>query len=74
VFGVTLLGRDRSILASAYELGQAEVDQDAAGVHQWQGTEGDLLRWLEGRHGWTVASEYAPHYVAALRTALQTST
>ena len=74
VFRVTLLPRDRAILASAYELAQTDVEQDAAHVRDWGGTEPDLVSTLEARHGWTAASEYAPFYVAALRRALGAAT
>ncbi len=62
--------RDRAILASAYELRQQQVDQDAATVLDWKGTDAELFGRMRERHGWTVASEYAPNYLAALRAAL----
>jgi hypothetical protein len=74
VFRVILLPRDRAILASAYELAQTDVEQDAAHVRDWGGTEPDLMATLQARHGWTAASEYAPFYVAALRQALDAAT
>ena len=58
------------ILASAYELVQRRVQEDATHVQGWAGPEADLLKWLQERHGWTVASEYAPYYLAGVRTAL----
>jgi len=63
--------RDRAILASAYELQQAQVEQDAADVRGWGGTDAELLAMLQARHGWSAESEYAPFYVAALRQALR---
>ena len=61
---------DRAILASAYELGQYEVDRDATSVREWRGSDAELFGELQEPHGWTVASEYAPNYLAALRAAL----
>lgn len=68
---MNLSRRDRAILASAYELRQHEVDQDAATVQEWNGTDTELFGRMQERHGWTMASEYAPNYLAALRAALQ---
>jgi hypothetical protein len=62
--------RDVSILASAYELRQRDIEDDALLVQDWGGSESELRRSLEQRHRWSVASEYSPFYVAALRTAL----
>jgi len=62
--------RDVSILASAYELRQRDIEDDALLVRGWGGSESELRRSLEQRHRWSVASEYSPFYVAALRKAL----
>jgi hypothetical protein len=62
---------DASVLASAYELRQAQVQDDAACLLQWRGSEASLQAYLQEQHGWTAASEYAPYYVADLRLALQ---
>lgn len=71
---MNLSRRDCAILASAYELGQHEVDQDAATVQEWEGTDAELSGRMQARHGWTADSEYAPNYLAALRAALQAGT
>ena len=66
-----LSDRDSSVLASAYELGPSQVQADAVHLQQWTGSEADLLVSMQGRHGWTAASECAPYYVAGLRQTLQ---
>ena len=66
-----LSDRDAAVLASAYEVRQAQVQDDAAYVLQWRGSEQSLHSYLQERHGWTAASEYAPYYVADLRQVLQ---
>jgi hypothetical protein len=60
----------RALLASAYELPEEQVEQDAARLQQWLGTDQELATVLEVRHGWTVASECGPYYIAAVRQAL----
>ena len=62
---------DASVLASAYELRQAQVQDDAACLLQWRGSEASLQAYLQEQHGWTAASEYAPYSEADLRQALQ---
>jgi hypothetical protein len=62
---------DAAVLASAYGLRQAQVQDDAAYVRQWRGPEQRLHSYLQERHGWTAASEYAPYSEADLRQALQ---
>ena len=62
---------ESGVLASAYELRRRQVEDDAATLQQWSGTDADLLAYIQQRHGWTLDSEYAPHYVADLREALQ---
>ena len=59
-----------TMLASAYELRQRDIEDDALLVRDWGGSETELRRSLEQRHRWSVASEYSPFYVAALRKAL----
>jgi hypothetical protein len=66
-----LLVDDCAVLASAYQLERAQVQEDAARVQQWGGPEADLVIVFEERHGWTVVSEYGPYYLAALRRALR---
>ena len=63
--------RATSVLASAYELGRWQVEDDALYLQQWTGSEAELVSSIQRRHGWTAASEYAPYYVADLRQALQ---
>jgi hypothetical protein len=63
----------RAILAEAYELREADVEQDATTVHTWGGTEGALLAAFDARHGWTPAEEFSTNYVADLRQALRQS-
>jgi hypothetical protein len=60
----------RALLASAYELSEDQVDQDVTRMRQWLGSDQDLTAALEKRHGWTVASENGPYYLAAMRQAL----
>jgi hypothetical protein len=64
------LATELAVLASAYELKRPEVEDDALRVQLWNGSEADLLAYMQKRHGWTVASEYAPNYVADLRQTL----
>jgi len=61
---------DCAVLASAYQLPTAQVEEDASRLQQWHGSEADLVVAIEERHGWTVVSEYGPYYLAALRQAL----
>jgi hypothetical protein len=58
------------VLASAYELEDSQVADDASAVQAWAGTDGELLNLLDDRHGWTTESENAPYYLTALRQAL----
>jgi hypothetical protein len=58
-------------VASAYQLEQPQVAEDALTVAGWTGPEARLIDHLQERHSWTAASEYAPYYVASLRKALQ---
>ena len=58
------------MLASAYELREQQVEDDAVQVQFWVGPDGELLGLLQERHGWTIRDEYAPYYLAALRRAL----
>jgi hypothetical protein len=60
----------RALLASAYELSEDQVDRDVIQVRQWLGSDQDLTAALEKRHGWTIASENGPYYLAAMRQAL----
>jgi hypothetical protein len=62
---------EAGVLASAYELRRQQVDDDVATLQQWSGSDAELLVYMQDRHGWTVVSEYAPHYVMDLREALQ---
>ena len=62
--------RWREILAGAYELTQDQVGHDAAFVRQWAGSDQHLIAALEQRHDWSPASELGPHFLAALRNAL----
>lgn len=62
--------RWKALLASAYELSEDNVAEDAFQLGQWTGSDGDLLTALEDRHGWSRASELASYYLAALRLAL----
>jgi hypothetical protein len=62
-----------SILASAYELWSQQVQDDAQSVQVWIGSEPDLLTFLREQHSWSMASEYAPHYLDDLRKALHSS-
>ena len=62
---------DAAVLASAYELRQAQVQDDAAYVLRWRGSGERLHSYLRERHGWTAASEYAPYSAADLRQVLQ---
>jgi hypothetical protein len=62
-----LSSRAVAILASAYELDERLVEEDARIVLNWTRTDDDLLTWLQERHGWSVASQYAPYYLADLR-------
>ena len=64
---------DSQMLASAYELRRSDVEQDARLLVEWTGSHADLLRQFEERHRWSVTSEYARFYVAALRKALQST-
>ena len=66
-----LSDRDCSLLASAYELRKRQVQDDALFVLLWNGSEDDLLTFMQARHDWSAASEYAPYYVADLRRAIQ---
>jgi hypothetical protein len=61
----------RAILASAYELTEQQVEQDAQDVQHWDGTDSDLLSAIEACHQWTLASENGPYYLAAVRQALR---
>jgi hypothetical protein len=75
-YGITLVVSPLSelttaILASAYQLDQARVAEDALTVAEWTGPEARLIDHLQERHGWTAASEYAPYYLASLHKALQ---
>lgn len=63
------MSRSRSILASAYEVSEDQVREDATAIRDWTGLESDLLTELEQRHGWSAASELAPYYLAAIRRA-----
>jgi hypothetical protein len=74
VASVLLSRKTRAILASAYEVEQARVEQDVRMVRNWAGTEAELLAVLQERHNWTAASEYAPHYVGDLRAVLEAAT
>ena len=65
-----LMSRSRSILASAYEVSEDQVREDATAIRDWTGLESDLLTELEQRHGWSAASELGPYYLAAIRRAL----
>ncbi len=58
-FRVILARKQCIILASAYEVEEARVEQDATIICDWGGTEAELLAVLEARHSWTVGSEYA---------------
>jgi len=60
---------DRAILASAYQLGGQQVEDDADSIRQWVGSDQELLEHLRARHGWSVASEYGPYYLADVRRA-----
>lgn len=66
-----LSAEDCAVLASAYQLPTAQVEEDASHLQQWHGSEADLVVAIEERHGWTVVSEYGPYYLAALREALR---
>jgi hypothetical protein len=59
-----------SVLASAYELLEDDVAADATQVHQWVGSDLDLIVVLETRHGWDPESKVGQYYVAAVRRAL----
>jgi hypothetical protein len=66
--GMSPISRDDAgLLASAYELRTSEVADDAATVQQSTLSDSELETFLQQRHGWTVASEYARHYLADLR-------
>lgn len=60
----------RAILASAYELTEQQVEDDAQEVLRWHGSDGDLLSAIEACHEWTAASENGRYYLAAVRRAL----
>ncbi len=60
----------RTVLASAYELTEAQVDTDATHVQLWAGADPELVAELESVHGWAPADELGHHYLAALRRAL----
>jgi DNA-binding CsgD family transcriptional regulator len=62
--------RSREILATAYELTEAQVAHDATHVQQWLGSDHGLIAALEQRHGWSRDSELGPYFLAALRDAL----
>jgi hypothetical protein len=59
-----------SILASAYQLSGEQVQHDAIRIQDWVGSELDLLEHLRQEHGWSIASEYSPHYLSDVRQAL----
>src|SRR4051794_7341532 len=61
---------DRAILASAYQLRGEQVEDDADSIREWVGSDRALLEHLRERHGWSVASEYGPYYLADIRHAL----
>jgi len=61
---------DGAILASAYQLGAEQVEDDADSIREWVGSDRELLAHLRERHGWSVASEYGPYYLADVRHAL----
>jgi len=62
--------RWREILASAYELTEAQVAQDAGHVRHWLGSDEHLIAAIELRHAWNPDSELGPYFLAALRRAL----
>jgi hypothetical protein len=68
VFSLSELSSRR--LASAYQLQQHQVEEDSERVHDWSGSNAELLIFMQQRHGWTPASEYARYYVDAIRRAL----
>ena len=43
----------------------------SASSEAWRDSETGLLNYLQERHGWTAASEYAAYYAADVRQALQ---
>ena len=65
-----LFSRWRGILASAYELTEDQVSDDAEDVQRWVGPDQGLIAALETRHDWTSESELGPYYLAAVRRAL----
>jgi hypothetical protein len=62
--------RWREILASAYELTEEQIAQDAGQVRRWHGSDENLIAALEHRHGRNPDSELGPYFLAALRHAL----
>ena len=63
-----LPARTLRILAEAYELSPAEVEQDVAVVQAHAGSSIDLLEWLRRTHDWHTST--CVYYLAALRPAL----
>ena len=57
------------MLASAYELQEHQVENDASQVQHRVGSDGELLGLLQARDDWTI-QEYAPYVLAALRRAV----
>jgi hypothetical protein len=58
----------RSTIAVPFDAGREH--RGGQFVQDWTESELELLRYLNQRHRWTVASEYATFYLAAVRRAL----
>jgi hypothetical protein len=65
-----LSGREREILAIAYELSEQQVEDDAVRVRHWTGSDEHLIAALEQLHAWTPESELGRFFLPALRRTL----